>query len=66
MAKAAILALKDRTGSSLQAIKKYIETELKADFTPHLLRKALKTGVDKGKLIMVKGSYKLAAAENQA
>ena len=40
MAKAAILALKDRTGSSLQAIKKYIETELKADFAPHLLRKA--------------------------
>ena len=34
MAKAAILALKERSGSSLQAIKKYIETEVRASRAP--------------------------------
>ena len=63
MAKAAILALKDRSGSSLPAIKKYIESEIKKDFAPHLLRSALKAGVASGKIVLIKGSYKLSAAE---
>ena len=63
MVKAAILALKDRTGSSLPAIKKYIETGLKKDMQPHLLRAALKLNVAAGKIVLIKGSYKLSAAE---
>ena len=55
MAKAAILALKDRTGSSLPAIKKYIATELKVTVAPHNLNKAIATGVKNGKFVKVKG-----------
>ena len=66
MAKAAILALKDRTGSSLPAIKKYIATELKVTVAPHNLNKAIATGVKNGKFVKVKGSYKLAAAAKKA
>ena len=100
MIKEAILALKDRTGSSSMAIKKvrhqssyssscalgkplfwpdpissprpappnqqFIESahpEIK--FAQHSLRAALKMGVEKGKLVMVKASYKLSPDEKK-
>ena len=52
--------------SSLPAIKTYIESEIKKDFAPHLLRSALKAGVASGKLTLVKASYKLSAAAKKA
>ena len=61
MAIAAIKALKDRTGSSSSAIKKYIEANNKdLKFANHNLRAALKKGVADGMLVQVKASYKLS------
>ena len=60
--KEAILALKDRTGSSPQAMKKWWAANGKKEVASHVLNKALKTGVEKGALVKVKGSYKLSAA----
>jgi histone H1/5 len=60
----AILALKERNGSSSAAIKKYIEANNKGlDFQQHQLRAALKRGVESGKLVQVKMSYKIAPTE---
>ncbi len=60
MASAAIKALKDRTGSSTAAIKKYIvANNAGLAFAQHSLRAALKKGVKDGLLSMVKSSYKL-------
>ena len=68
MIAAAIAGLKDRTGSSRQAILKYICANYKVDAakaTVHL-RLALKSGIAKGSLKMAKesgkgaGCYKLA------
>ncbi|CAM9607284.1 unnamed protein product, partial [Discosporangium mesarthrocarpum] len=57
----ALLALKERTGSSSPAIKKHMTTNNKdLAFAPHQLRIALKKGVESGKLIKIKGSYKLS------
>ena len=73
MIAAAIAGLKDRTGSSRQAILKYICANYKVDAakaTVHL-RLALKSGVAKGSLKMAKesgkgaGSYKLAGKPNK-
>jgi linker histone H1 and H5 family len=59
----AILALKERNGSSSAAIKKYIEANNKGlDFQQHQLRAALKRGVESGKLVQVK----IAAAKPAA
>ncbi|CAM9090633.1 unnamed protein product, partial [Chrysoparadoxa australica] len=67
MVKAGILELKERNGTSIQALKKYITTNYKTvDFKPHLLRKALKSGVESEKLVKVKASYKLAPSEKKA
>merc|ERR1711868_48302 len=60
--KEAILALKERTGSSPQAIKKWLAANGKPEIASHFFLKALKTGVEKGNLVKVKGSYKLSAA----
>ena len=68
MIAAAIAGLKDRTGSSRQAILKYICANYKVDAAKAAvhLRLALKSGVAKGSLKMAKesgkgaGSYKLA------
>lgn len=52
----AIKALKERNGSSLQAIKKYMVTtypEVAPKFAPHQLRSALKKGTESGKFIKV-------------
>merc|ERR1711978_780291 len=62
MIAAAIKALKERNGSSLAAIKKYIAATYKVDVVKlaPFIRKALKKGVEAKKLIKVKASYKLA------
>jgi histone H1/5 len=67
LAKEAIIALKDRSGSSSQAIKAYITTTYPGiKFAQHLLRAALKRGADSGNLIKVKASFKLGEAEKKA
>ena len=63
--KAAIVALKDRTGSSRQAINKFVAAKKGAAFQNHFLNSALRAGVANGKLVQVKGSYKLSAAEKK-
>lgn len=65
MVPAAIKALKERKGSSLAAIKKYITANYKADgakLAP-FIRRYLKKEVESGKLNQIKGSYKLMKAE---
>lgn len=50
----ALLALKERNGSSLPALKKHItSTHPELTFAPHRLRGALKMGVDTGALVKV-------------
>uniref|UniRef100_A0A834RG94 Histone H1-II n=1 Tax=Sarcoptes scabiei TaxID=52283 RepID=A0A834RG94_SARSC len=69
MVKGAIKALKERNGSSVQAIKKYIQSNHTVDIeklTP-FIRKYLKSGVVKGELLQAKGkgasgSFKLNKA----
>jgi hypothetical protein len=66
----AIKSLKERGGSSLQAIKKYIATNYKVDsekLSP-FIKKYLKAAVASGELVQTKGkgasgSFKLAAAK---
>merc|ERR1712088_1234021 len=67
MVKAALENLKERKGSSLAAIKKYIGTNYKADPVKMsvFIKKALKSGVEKKTILQVKGvgasgSFKLA------
>lgn len=70
MVKAAIRALKERKGSSLAAIKKYITANYKADgqkLAP-FIRRYLKKAVEKGEITQVKGtgasgSFRLNKAE---
>ena len=58
----AIVALKDRTGSSSAAIKKYILANNKGlDFKQHFLTAALKRGVEGNTFNKIKSSYKLVA-----
>ena len=42
----AIVGLADRTGSSREAIKKYIESNFKVEVKRHLLNNALKKGLE--------------------
>ena len=50
----AIKALKERNGSSIQAIKKHITSSHPTlNFTPHQMRSALKKGTEAGKFIKV-------------
>merc|ERR1711874_251403 len=67
MIAAAIKALKERNGSSLAAIKKYIAATYKVDVVKlaPFIRKALKKGVEAKKLIKVKASYELAKEEKK-
>ena len=69
MVVAAVKALKERNGSSLPAIKKYIAANYKVDVAKlaPFIKKALKSLTEKGKLTQTKGkgasgSFKLAAA----
>ncbi|XP_066289074.1 histone H1-like [Branchiostoma lanceolatum] len=73
MVTAAVEALKDRTGSSLLAIKKYIAGNYKFDVEKkaHFVKRALKSLVEKGTLIQVKGtgasgSFKINVAAKKA
>ena len=51
----AIKALKERNGSSIQAIKKHITSSHPTlNFTPHQMRSALKKGTEAGKFIKVR------------
>lgn len=69
MVSSAIKSLKERGGSSLQAIKKYIAVNYKVDpekFAP-FIKKYLKSAVASGELVQTKGkgasgSFKLASA----
>ncbi|KAJ9589200.1 hypothetical protein L9F63_028016, partial [Diploptera punctata] len=69
MVSSAIKSLKERGGSSLQAIKKYIAANYKVDpekFAP-FIKKYLKAAVASGELLQTKGkgasgSFKLASA----
>jgi histone H1/5 len=60
MAVDAIKALKERSGSSSAAIKKFIVANNNVAFAQHNLKAGLKTGVTNGTLVMVKASYKLS------
>ena len=64
--KSAIVALKERGGSSRQAINKFVSAKKGAGFKSGVFNKALKTAVEAKKLVQVKGSYKLAAAAKKA
>ena len=56
MIKAAIVALKERNGSSLQAIEKYIKCNYKVGDRAHqYIKQALKRGEVSGKFIHTKG-----------
>jgi histone H1/5 len=67
LAKEAIAALKERSGSSTQAIKAHIVfNHPSIKFAQHSLRSALKKGAESGKLVKVKASFKLAEAEKEA
>ncbi len=61
MVTVAILALKERNGSSLAAIKKYIAANYKCDVAKlaPFIRRFLKQGVADGKLKQIKASYKV-------
>jgi hypothetical protein len=63
--KSVILTLKDRTGTSRQAITKQVEKIRGDAFNLAALRKALKDAVENGKLVQDKGSYKLSADEKK-
>ncbi|XP_057316981.1 histone H1-delta-like, partial [Hydractinia symbiolongicarpus] len=71
MIKAAIATLKERGGSSRQAITKYIHANYKvAENSDHHLKMALKRGVTSGDLIQTKGtgasgSFKLGQVKKE-
>merc|ERR1711963_1140034 len=62
-----IKALKERNGSSVPAIKKYIAANYKCDVVKlaPFIRKALKKGEIDKKLVQIKASYKLAKEEKK-
>ncbi|XP_078693018.1 histone H1-like isoform X1 [Branchiostoma floridae x Branchiostoma belcheri] len=73
MVAAAIAALKDRKGSSLQAIKKYIAANYKFDVVKqgHVIRRVVRNMLAKGLLTQAKGkgaagSFRLGAAAKKA
>ena len=70
MIKAAIVALKERSGSSRQAIEKYIKANYKVGEVGSHLKMALKRGAASGKLVHTKGvgasgSFKLPKEEKK-
>ncbi|XP_033216744.1 histone H1-like [Belonocnema kinseyi] len=72
MVNAAIKELKERNGSSLQAIKKYVAAtyKLDADKLAPFIKKYLKSAVASGKLVQSKGkgasgSFKLAVKDSK-
>ena len=70
MIKAAIVALKERSGSSRQAIEKYIKANYKVGEVGSHLKMALKRFAASGKLVHTKGvgasgSFKLSKEEKK-
>ena len=72
MVLAAVAALKDRKGTSLSAIKKYVSSTYKVDTdrTAIFIRRYLRKAVTEGVLVQVKGngaagSFKLPSAEKK-
>ena len=70
MIKVAIAALKERSGSSRQAIEKYIKANYKVGDVGSHLRTALKRGVARGTLVHTKGvgasgSFKVVKVEEK-
>ena len=65
MVKAAITTLKERNGSSLVAIKKYVAATYKVDAEKNNKRinTAIRKAVTDKKLVQVKGSFKIAKVE---
>lgn len=63
--KEAVITLKERTGSSRHAIDKYVAAKKGDSYSKSRLNIALKRGVESGKLVPVKGSFKLAADEKK-
>ncbi|KAF4040165.1 linker histone H1 and H5 family [Phytophthora infestans] len=63
--KEAVFTLKERSGSSRHAIDKYVAAKKGASYSKSRLNIALKRGVESGKLVPVKGSFKLAAEEKK-
>ena len=66
LAKAAIVSLKERNGSSLQAVKKFVAAKKGKGYVNGVFLRALRFAVTGGKLVQVKGSYKLAAKAKAA
>eukprot|EP00532_Pseudo-nitzschia_australis_P008952 CAMPEP_0168163502 /NCGR_PEP_ID=MMETSP0139_2-20121125/415_1 /TAXON_ID=44445 /ORGANISM="Pseudo-nitzschia australis, Strain 10249 10 AB" /LENGTH=163 /DNA_ID=CAMNT_0008080411 /DNA_START=169 /DNA_END=660 /DNA_ORIENTATION=+ len=64
--KKAILDMKDRTGSSLVAINKWIESNEKKEIKKHVMKSALAKAVTDGVLVKVKASYKLSPDAKKA
>ncbi|TYZ61794.1 hypothetical protein PybrP1_004792 [[Pythium] brassicae (nom. inval.)] len=64
--KEAVIALKERQGSSRHAIDKYVAEKKGSGYQKARLNMALKKGVETGKLVAVKGSFKLAADEKKS
>merc|ERR1739838_585295 len=66
MVLAAVKALKDKKGSSLPAIKKYIAANYKVDVVKvsPFIRKAIKKLVEGKKIVKVKASFKAVKEEN--
>jgi histone H1/5 len=62
----AILAMKDRNGSSLPAIKKYFKDNFPTSSNEPALKAALKHGVSKGVFVKVKASYKVSQDAKKA
>jgi hypothetical protein len=68
MVKAAITSLKDRKGSSLAAIKKYILISYKGIDMVRVapfIRRYLKKAIGDGEYLQVKGSYKMVSKAKQ-
>ncbi|KAF9615643.1 hypothetical protein IFM89_025452 [Coptis chinensis] len=68
MIKEALMALKERTGSSPYAIAKYVEENHKDILSENfkkILTTQLKNNIAKGKLIKIKASYKLSEQEGK-
>merc|ERR1712141_230920 len=68
MVKAAIEGLKERKGSSLVAIKKYIATNYKIDPSKHshFIKKALTSGVEKKTIVQTKEASFQGKQKNQS
>lgn len=61
----AIGSMKERNGSSRQAIDKIVSSKKGSTYSKSRLNIALKKGVESGKLVQVKGSFKSAAGASK-